>query len=103
MKKNLYILIFSAVCCISVVAIYKNYQNSQNDLRENYVQAKAVITSVGRTGQGMRTKAMLGVNYCYENKKYTGHITRAYKKEGFYRKGDTVTIHINKNSTGEIK
>jgi non-ribosomal peptide synthetase component E (peptide arylation enzyme) len=103
MKKYLYILIFCAVCCISVVAIYKNYQNSQNDLHENYVQAKAVITSVGCTGQGIKTKAMLGVNYYYDNEKHSGFVTRACKKDGFYSKGDTVTIHINKNSTGEIK
>jgi hypothetical protein len=88
---------------ISAFAIYKNYRNNINDIQNNYMETNAEITFIGRTGTGIRAQTLLGVTYYYENKKYTGHIKRGYKNEGYYNKGDIIKIYINKNNVDEIK
>jgi predicted HicB family RNase H-like nuclease len=88
---------------IGLTKTYENYQNKITELNENYIKINGEITFVGKTGTGIRTKALLMVNYYYSNINYSGKITRKYEKEGYYKKGDEIIIYINKNNANEIK
>jgi hypothetical protein len=103
MSKNIYRIIFIGVFIFAVIMSLINLQNNVKELNRNYIKANGKITFVGKTGTGIYVKALLGVDYNYDNRNYSGNITRKYEKEGYYKKGDTIIIYINKNNGNEIK
>ena len=96
-------ILFVVLLGVGLLGMYKNHQAEQTALRENYIKAEAEITFAGKTGTAHRTKALLIVTYRYGEKNYSATITRPYRKEGYYKKGDKITININPNNPEEIK
>jgi len=105
-KKILYIsttILFIVMLSIGMWDMYKNTAAQQKELQENYIKTEAAITYVGKTGTGYRTRTLLFVTYFYDNQNYNGKIYRAYKREGYYTKGDQITININPNNPKDIR
>ncbi|MDR1451065.1 MAG: hypothetical protein LBI57_01835 [Helicobacteraceae bacterium] len=94
------ILICLLIACINVIIIYKNYQK---DIVENYIKIDAKIILVGKSGNGIYTKALIIVTYNYENEIYQGTIKRTYKDNDYYKTGDTIIVNVNKNDPEDIK
>jgi len=96
-------ILFVVLFGVGLWNLYKNDQAEQTRLRENYMKIEAEITFAGKRGTAYRTKALLFVTYSYADKNYTATITRPYRKEEYYKKGDKITIYINPNNPEEIK
>jgi hypothetical protein len=101
--KNVHGKIFIGIFISAVITSLIYLQKNGQELNGNYIKTNGVITFVGKTGTGIYTKALLGVEYNYDNRNYSGNITRKYEKEGYYKKGDTIMIYINGNNAAEIK
>jgi len=96
-------ILFAVMLIIGVFKMYKNHAVQQKELQEKYIKTEAEITFAGRTGTGYRTKALLHVTYPYNSQNYRGTITRVYRKDGYYKKGDQITINLNPNNPEDIK
>lgn len=96
-------MFFVAMLGIGLWSVYKNHAAQQTELQEKYIQTEAEIIYVGRTGTGYHTKALLRVNYRYNDINYSGTITRTFQKDGYYQKGNRITINLNPNNPKDIR
>jgi hypothetical protein len=96
-------ILFVVLSGLGLFNAYKSHVAEQNDLSENYIKTEAEITFVGITGIRHRARTLLFVAYQYHDSNYSGKITRPYKWEGYYNKGDRIMINLNPNNPEEIR
>jgi amino acid permease len=103
--KNIKLKIIIVIICLIAAGIQGVliYKNKQNDLPENYIQVNRVINNVFRSGNGIYTSTLLTVKYHYNGLENTTTIRRGGYKENYYKKGDAIILHINKNDNTIIK
>jgi hypothetical protein len=101
--EHLFIIFVAIVVSIISVIIGIRQYHTKKYVMENFNVVEAKITFVFNTGRRTKAKTELDIEYIYNNQTIETEITRQWKGNDYYKKGDTIIIYINPNDENDIR
>ena len=102
-----YIQILIAVLCMIAFGGWQIYSRKKNAGKEaversSFIPVVVEINAVFPSGTGFRRSTIITVNYSYNDTSYVKTIRKEGYVEGRYKKGDTMTLYLNRENPEDI-